>query len=105
MNNVDLIYRSVAEDALTMLGAQLPESKTKAVARCVMEIHQLPSADALPVRYAEWIYDPADIGGYVIAELEKRGFTADRAEIEAAVAEQFNIVTITTEETEEETDK
>ena len=42
---------------------------------------------------------------YVIAELEKRGFTADRAEIEAAVAEQFNIVTITTEETEEETDK
>ena len=33
------------------------------------------------------------------------GFTADRAEIEAAVAEQFNIVTITTEETEEETDK
>ena len=42
---------------------------------------------------------------YVIAELEKRGFTADRAEIEAAVAEQFNIVTIKTEETEEETDK
>ena len=42
---------------------------------------------------------------YVIAELEKRGSPADRAEIEAAVAEQFNIVTITTEETEEETDK
>ena len=42
---------------------------------------------------------------YVVSELEKRGFTADRAEIEAAVAEQFNIVTITTEETEEETDK
>ena len=41
----------------------------------------------------------------VAAELEKRGFAADRAEIEAAVAEQFNIVTITTEETEEETDK
>ena len=38
---------------------------------------------------------------YVIAELEKRGFTADRAEIEAAVAEQLNMVTITTEETEE----
>lgn len=42
---------------------------------------------------------------YVAAELEKRGFTADRAEIEAAVAEQLNMVTITTEETEEETDK
>ena len=72
MNNVDLIYRSVAEDALTMLGAQLPESKTKAVARCVMEIHQLPSADALPVRYAEWIYDPADIGGYACRECRTR---------------------------------
>lgn len=42
---------------------------------------------------------------YVIAELEQRGFTADRAEIEAAVAEQLNMVTITTEETEEETDE
>ena len=42
---------------------------------------------------------------YVIAELEKRGFTADRAEIEAAVAKQFNIVTITTEETGGETDE
>ncbi len=29
---------------------------------------------------------------YVIAELEKRGFTADRAQIEAAVAEQLNFV-------------
>ncbi len=28
---------------------------------------------------------------YVIAELEKRGFAADRAEIEAAVAEAFNL--------------
>ena len=39
---------------------------------------------------------------YVVGELEKRGFTADRAEIEAAVAEQLNMVTITTEETEAE---
>lgn len=29
---------------------------------------------------------------YVIAELEKRGFTADRAAIEAAVAEQLNYI-------------
>lgn len=42
---------------------------------------------------------------YVIAELEERGFTADRAEIEAAVAKQFNIVTITTEKTGGETDE
>lgn len=42
---------------------------------------------------------------YVIAGLEKRGFTADRDAIEAAVAEQLNMVTITTEETEEETDE
>ena len=39
---------------------------------------------------------------YVVGELEKRGFTADRAEIEAAVAEQFNLVYTTTEEIEEE---
>ena len=42
---------------------------------------------------------------YVIVGLEKRGFTADRDVIEAAVAEQLNMVTITTEETEEETDE
>ena len=42
---------------------------------------------------------------YVIVGLEKRGFTADRDAIEAAVAEQLNMVTITTEETEEETDE
>lgn len=29
---------------------------------------------------------------YVISELEKRGFTADRAAIEAAVAEQLNYI-------------
>lgn len=42
---------------------------------------------------------------YVIAGLEKRGFTADRDAIEAAVAEQLNMVTITTKETEEKTDE
>ena len=29
---------------------------------------------------------------YVISELEKRGFTADRAAVEAAVAEQLNYI-------------
>ena len=42
---------------------------------------------------------------YVIVGLEKRGFTADRDAIEGAVAEQLNMATITTEETEEETDE
>lgn len=39
---------------------------------------------------------------YVVGELEKRGFTADRAQIEAAVAEQLNLVYTTIEEIEEE---
>ena len=39
---------------------------------------------------------------YVIAELEKRGFAADRAEIEAAVAEQLNLVYVAAEETDVE---
>ena len=89
MNNVDLIYRSVAEDALTMLGAQLPESKTKAVARCVMEIHQLPSADALPVRYAEWIYDPADIGGYACSECRTRNENMPSIRVSRKVLEEL----------------
>ena len=76
MNNVDLIYRSVAEDALTMLGAQLPESKTKAVARCVMEIHQLPSADALPVRSGSMI-QPTLVG--MPAASAERGMKTCRA--------------------------
>lgn len=42
---------------------------------------------------------------YVIAELEQRGFTADRAEIEAAVAEQLNLVYTTTAEIEEDMEK
>ena len=44
---------------------------------------------------------------YVIKELEARGFTADRAAIEAAVAKEFNIVDAyeTTEPMEEETDE
>ena len=42
---------------------------------------------------------------YVIAELEKRGFTADRAEIEAAVAEQLNLVYTTTAEIKEDMEK
>ena len=37
---------------------------------------------------------------YVVAEMEKRGFTADRAQIEAAVAELLNLQTVTTEEIE-----
>ena len=42
---------------------------------------------------------------YVIKELEARGFTADRAAIEAAVAEELNRVeTYETTETVEETD-
>ena len=35
---------------------------------------------------------------YVITELERRGFTADRAQIEAAVAEQLNFVGRLTDE-------
>ena len=44
---------------------------------------------------------------YVIKELEARGFTADRAAIEAAVAKEFNIVGTyeTAESMEEETDE
>ena len=41
----------------------------------------------------------------MIAGLEKRGFTADRDAIEAAVAEQLNMITVTAEETKEETDE
>lgn len=37
---------------------------------------------------------------FVVGELEKRGFTADRAEIEAAVAEQLNLAQVTTGETD-----
>ena len=47
----------------------------------------------------------ADKRDNVIAELEKRGFTADRAEIEAAVAEQLNLVYTTTAEIKEDMEK
>ena len=38
---------------------------------------------------------------YVVKELESRGFTADRAAIEAAVAEQLNLEYVMTEKMEE----
>ncbi len=42
---------------------------------------------------------------YVAAELEKRGFTADRAAIEAAVAEAFNLAAAETSKTAANSDE
>lgn len=71
-------------------------------ARTTESQQSLLSATVKTLVYAaEQIYGSGkgeDKLNYVVAELEKRGFTADRAEIEAAVAEAFNVMTITTEE-------
>lgn len=63
-------------------------------ARTTAEQQSLLAATVRTLVYAaEQLYGAgkgAEKLDYVISELEKRGFTADRAAIEAAVAEQLN---------------
>ena len=63
-------------------------------ARTTAEQQSLLTATVKTLVYAaEQLYGAgkgAEKLDYVISELEKRGFTADRAAIEAAVAEQLN---------------
>lgn len=63
-------------------------------ARTTAEQQSLLAATVKTLVYAaEQLYGAgkgAEKLDYVISELEKRGFTADRAAIEAAVAEQLN---------------
>ena len=78
-------------------------------ARTTAEQQSLLAATVKTLVYAaEQLYGAgkgAEKLDYVISELEKRGFTADRAAIEAAVAEELNRVeTYETTETVEETD-
>ena len=108
MNTIDItpVVNAVIALAATVVSVFLiPWIKSKTTA----EQQALLSATVRTLVYAaEQLYGAgkgAEKLDYVIKELEARGFTADRAAIEAAVAEELNCVeTYETTETVEETD-
>lgn len=51
----DYISREAAVKLLTSVALEVPDSKRRAVAKCINEIEMMPTADVEPVRHGRWI--------------------------------------------------
>lgn len=56
----DYIRREAAVKVLTSIALEVPESKRRAVAKCINQIELLPAADVAPVRRGNWNIRLAD---------------------------------------------
>ncbi len=54
----DYISREAAVKLLTSIALEVPDSKRRAVAKCINQVELMPAADVEPVRYGRWIDPP-----------------------------------------------